>query len=432
MFSPVPHPGQRRNRSRRGAVLVIVLLAMPVLVAAMLLAINSQRLGETRTELQTAADAAARAAALAFVDDRALLGRPEIFQELSDRARDQALRFAAENTADGSAVILDANQANDPDGDIAFGILDTPRSRHLIPVNPRSSDGAYLPFINTVRVAACRTRARGNPAGVFWGKAVGMPSCDVVCRATATLDRDVIGFRPAANVPVPLAPIALRSDPTGDELWAWEPQVEMRLGADLYRFDQAAWRAEFDPNGDGLWEMDVILPAPRIPKKQKGHAQAVQASVWNACLLQLGTEDLGGLARQLRQGVSKQDLAGFGGGLIVPADPRGLAVPGGPWNGDEAAPEWDDFREALRALHRQGERRIWPLYIGFDSETGMPLITGFVAARIVDITEEGGSLNLTLQPCMISTPAAVTDPARREVEGAAVPNRYVCKVRLVN
>ena len=69
----------------------------------------------------------------------------------------------------------------------------------------------FLPQINTVRVNARRLKARGNPVGLLGGNFTGFGATDMAARATATLDRDVVGFQPISDQAIPLAPIALLS-----------------------------------------------------------------------------------------------------------------------------------------------------------------------------------------------------------------------------
>jgi hypothetical protein len=64
----------------------------------------------------------------------------------------------------------------------------------------------------------------------------------------------------------------------------------------------------------------------------------------------------------------------------------------------------------------------------------MPVLIGFVAARVADVGSEGKGegLSFTLQPCVMSTATAVTDARRRGLGPRSIVNPYVCKVRLVD
>jgi hypothetical protein len=408
------------RRTRPGSVAAYALVILPVLTLALALALFATQLGETRTTLQTNADAAALAAVQVLVDDDALLGRPDILRRLMERAEEEARRFAQDNLVGEDGVDLRPNPDNDPDGDIVFGSLDRPRDKHFVVADLGEDREEFLHLINTVRITCARTCARGNPCRLTGGAFLSLRETDLVATATATLDRDVIGFRPVFDQPLPLIPLALLSDPAGANQDSWEYQVEKRGGHDRWRLDKVEDRRKPAPGPDGLFEMEVQL----------GSAGGGRT---NACLLQLGAYDRETLDQQLCEGVRPEHLANFGGELVLGQDNK-LVVPGNPW-GCPAPGTSAHARlcASLEKVRRQGEARIWPLFRGLDDRTGMPALNGFVAARVVHVggDQEGSQgLSFVLQPCMISSAAAVTSSSRRE-SGGKLPNPYLCKVRLV-
>src|SRR5262249_33837494 len=108
---------------------------------------------------------------------------------------------------------LPAKDTDNPyEGDIVFAHLDTPRDKNL--VNVDLTDPVALGTTNSVRVFARRTKARKAGVPLFGSTFLKAISSDVIARATATLDRYVIGIRPVGlHQPAPLVPIALFSDP---------------------------------------------------------------------------------------------------------------------------------------------------------------------------------------------------------------------------
>src|SRR5262249_1932830 len=153
------------------------------------------QLGETHTTLQTNADAAALAAVQVFVDDEALLGRPEIMRRLIGQAEVEAHRYAHVNLVGDDGVEILPNPDNNGDGDIVFGSVERPRDKRFVKADFADKQGEFLRLINTVRITAARTRDRGNPARLTGGPFLSLRETDLVATATATLDRDVIGFR---------------------------------------------------------------------------------------------------------------------------------------------------------------------------------------------------------------------------------------------
>jgi hypothetical protein len=297
------------------------------------------------------------------------------------------------------------------------------------------------PLLNAVRVTARRTRERGNPAGTYFARLFGLPQADVSAAATAVLDRHVVGFRPAGRIPVPLAPLALLSDP--DKPRSWESQVEKPLAqpeprpGDRFRYDRAGRRFLAVPGeapvGDGLCEMEVRLPL-------EGQALDLDdADEANACLLQIGEPAWDVLCRQLAGGVTATDLANRAGQLRLETDahypqPR-LFLPGSQLGPAAGSAELTQVLGALQTLRQTAEPRIWPLFHerhadGVEGQ-GTVVVVGFVAARVVQaqLAAEGTGpdqrtqLALILQPCQAVANAALTD-------AAAAINPYVSKPRL--
>src|SRR5262249_36167555 len=203
----------RQQDRRRGSITPFVLVALLALLAALALAVAYCFLWQTRVEMQNGADAAALAAAAVLADDDTLRHDPALMQALLARARAEAVRFAAFNRVQGSPLDLQAGPDNAADGDLLFGVIDPPRSRQFLATGSLSDPAiTFLEQVNTVRIRAQRTRARGNAARTLLGAAALLPYADVVAEAAAMLDRDVIGFRAVGGRPLPLVPTALLSD----------------------------------------------------------------------------------------------------------------------------------------------------------------------------------------------------------------------------
>jgi hypothetical protein len=400
---------------------VLFLIALPMLVLVLLMALHTGQLEQSRGEVQQVADAAALAGALTLVDDATLLpDGGKAMPALLQRCRGEALRLARANPVLGSPTDLDPNHNNAEDGDIVFGLIDTPGQGQPQPADLAQLD--QLRLINTVRVNAVRSRERGNPLQLIGGTWLNGRSGDLTRTATAFLDRAVIGFRQVGDRPIPLVPIALLSD-LHDEA-SWEQQVELRKGPDNFRCEREPdYRVIFDENqGDGLHEMLVHLHGKH--GERPNHAL-------NCLVLHLGSPSGMELARQVREGVRTADLQALGGELVLGPDNR-LPVPGdlvGP-AGDSAA--FGQLLGALEELREQGEVRAWPLFHPHATEEhGRPILCGFVAARVMAVEAEKSSLHLVLQPACLSSASVVTRSAN---EDAAAPlrNPYICKVRLIN
>lgn len=145
----------RGARKRRGSALVYLMLILAVLTAFASLAVDWGRVQLAKSELETAADAAGRAACAALSDGDVAA------------AKRAAVAAAAANSCDGAPVTLD------PDNDLTFGSWDaTGRT-----FSPTPASG--LPTPNAVRVTLGRTASRGNPIPMAFGSLLGLTSRDV-------------------------------------------------------------------------------------------------------------------------------------------------------------------------------------------------------------------------------------------------------------
>ena len=136
----------------RGAVLIYVAAAMVAFTALTSLVIDLAHLRVVKTQLQFAADSAARSAAAGLS---------------SGSATSNAISAASLTTVDGSPVVIQAS-------DVVVGTW---------------SGGTFAPggtSPNAVKVITARSAARGNAVPVWWGAIIGKSSADVTATATAT------------------------------------------------------------------------------------------------------------------------------------------------------------------------------------------------------------------------------------------------------
>lgn len=177
----------RKPKQERGTVMVLFAIALPVLVGSVALAIDVGLMLSARTQLQSAADAAALAGMQSLRDDGSVSG-----------ARAEAEAYAGRNVAIGENVELDA-------GDVTVGRFDFDSNTF----SPGAGFGAPA-----IRVVA--RRDQGSPAGplrLFFAPIVGIRSADVVADAIATLPRrDLVLAQDRTNSFVDEFPSALEAD----------------------------------------------------------------------------------------------------------------------------------------------------------------------------------------------------------------------------
>src|SRR3954467_3800726 len=96
---------RRAGRTRRGKILVMTALMVPVLFGATLLSTDTAVLVNAEAQLKTAADASALAGAMQLVDETRLRGATNP-ASLMSTARSRTIAVAAQNLVLGSAPAL--------------------------------------------------------------------------------------------------------------------------------------------------------------------------------------------------------------------------------------------------------------------------------------------------------------------------------------
>ena len=157
MFARLKRKFSNFRRDQRGAVFIIVAVAMPVIFGAAAASIDMGHILYIQSELRAAADAAALAATDELDDE--------------DAAKALAVQYAELNmpiTQNGNVV--------DPD-DVILGNWDTDTSTFTAAATPT----------NAVQVTARRSSANGNAIGLYFAKLIGFDSKDVSVLAVASV-----------------------------------------------------------------------------------------------------------------------------------------------------------------------------------------------------------------------------------------------------
>jgi hypothetical protein len=155
---------KKRDRRRRGAVIVWVAVSMIALLGCVGLALDTARVLLVAHELQTAADAGALAGAQ-FVRTDAVLAM------LSARSTTEA------NDAEGDAILLPDNPGNDPGGKVVLGRFDRETRTFT----------ATLTAPNAVKVIACRTTAQNGALPLIFGPIFNVADANVKRQAIAMI-----------------------------------------------------------------------------------------------------------------------------------------------------------------------------------------------------------------------------------------------------
>ncbi len=159
----------RNPSSRRGAIVVLVALLIPIVVVLAAFAVDVAWMQLVRTELRTATDAAARAAAKEL----------SLEQDIRD-ARRAGKRAARQNLVAGEPLLI-------RNRDVQFGSSTQSNSTQRFTFTPGADP------VNGVRVTGARNAAsRGGDVSLFFGGVLGTGDFEPVHQANSTvLDRDI-------------------------------------------------------------------------------------------------------------------------------------------------------------------------------------------------------------------------------------------------
>ncbi len=393
MQSPRVQPEITGRCHRRGSIVPLVTVALLVVMLAIALVLNRLWLDNARIELQSAADAAVLSAAGALAcDDR--LKSLDGMQELLPKARDAAAKIAAENHVAGEPLELDS----EPEGDIRFGRLVENDEQQTIFLETEHDP-------RTIVVTARRNRSHANPVTLVMDGVSG--PANILARAEASLDCDLVGLRPTELVNVPAIPLALSSV-------LWGTQITGRTGTDLFSVDPET--DEVSPGPDGIPEIVV-----------NGVDQETPAT---CCMLDVGTGlSLDPLTKQIEKGITVEHLEGHNGELRSGSTATQLPA---------TANLGGEHLSVLGSM--TGKARIFFLYTPDSPTAPAPTnvrCAGFVAGRVMAIVPvPNHASRIVIQPSVIVTRTAVVakdlpegDPARKTEETAA-KYEYVFKVTL--
>jgi Flp pilus assembly protein TadG len=375
--SPAPDRRVSRRRQmtgRRGSVLVLAALLMVVVFACAALAVDLGYVALSKTQLQSAADASALAAALELPPG---LGADSTskFPAVLLAARDAAADVAsAHRNADRTETYLDG------DRDVEFGQCTWSVAEH------RWVTEWDKPPYNLVGVTICRNQsdsessARGDgPVPTFIAPVLGRNGIAVAVTASAVLFPGV-GIRvvPGSGETAPVLPLTV-------DLESWTSLID-GAGPDDYSVDTDT--NSVSSGGDGLSELNVYPNTnPYLPSGNRGTVNIGSTSNGN-----------GNLNRQILNGITEDDLNGLGIQLRTDAGPFELY--GNP--GVSAS-----LSRSLTAII--GQPRLMPVFVSYTGSGGEALysIVKFVPITIVYVQLDGEAKAVVVQPRWFSSPQVI-------------------------
>lgn len=359
----------------------MVLVSMLVVVGMAALVVDLGPVLTARTELQSAADAAALAGAGTLLNEDRLKGNSQLLAVLT-AARNATATYAGYNEVLGLSPAVPLNSENDRSGDIVLGHLADPTDRST------PLDTSAPVRFNAVQVCVRRDDTENGSIAYAFAKLLGFTSVGVRARATAMFQDGVVGYevrRPGQTAN--LMPLALHETP-----WLNLINGGANASNDNYTYDAQTRQVSAGP--DGLPEINIFPGS--------GNGQLPPGN--------FGTVDIGSqsnstadISRQIREGVNADDLSYFPDGFRL--GPDGTLT----LNGDTglSAAIKDDLQSIL------GEPRAIPLFdhVSGPGNNAWFRVVGFAGVRVmyVKLTGPMKDKKVIVQPAFVSDETAVAD-----------------------
>src|SRR4051794_8763104 len=272
----------KQRQSRKGTIVILAAFLSIVLVGMVAFCVDIGYVLSAKEDMQRSADSAALAACWEY---GARLAKGNTNANAAGYARTTAATYASLNRVTGSPMLLNANTANSPTGDVVFGyISDFKNSQSVF-----QTDGAN--GFNSVQITLRKDSTENGKVPYFFAKIFGMTGQSLHSTAVAGLVHDVSGFKtPAGGGNVGILPYAL-------DLQTWNGLIA-NSGSDAYSYNPATHAVT--AGSDGLVEVNLFPQGTGSPGNR-------------------GTVDIGSsnnstadIARQIVYGISPADFAALG------------------------------------------------------------------------------------------------------------------------
>jgi hypothetical protein len=368
----------------------MVTVMMTMLLGFAALTIDLGMLYNVRGDLQRSADSTALSSAMTLLNQDRLKGTAELYGVIAN-SRTAAFNYAAKNAIYGVPTPTLNNS------DVVVGYLRDPTSTSEI--MDLSDPSRY----NAVRVRVRRDSVTNGPVQLLFGRVFGLNESEVFADATAAFMDGINGFRVTPETGnAGLLPLALK-------VTSWQNLFDGTVHAG----DNWTYNAETDtvtPGPDGILELN-LYPGSGGTQLPPGNFGTVDIGSPNN-----STADL---ARQIRYGVSADDLAYFGGEFKLGPDGTILL------NGDTGLSA--GIKDDLAAII--GQPRTIPLFstVSGPGNNAWFTVVGFAGIRIMDVKLTGSmsSKKVIIQPAMVVDDSALAGPANESSYFVYQPVRLV-------
>lgn len=364
------------RRWPRGMTALLFGLLLPVLVGFAALAVDTAVLATARSQLSTAADAAALAGAQQLATESRVRGTTDMSGPIA-AANAQASTFAAANHVIGQGVTVVQNPNNDPGGDVVVGYLDP----NVLTSTMITAAGSAS-FFNAVQVTAARSADRGGLVPNYFGGLMGFRGSNVSVKSTSVAQNYTIaGFKTAHSASANLLPIVL-------DVTTYS-KILARQTTDSYTYNPTTNTVT---NGsDGVYESVLYPVSAGLP----GNWGTIKVGVSNNSTSILGA--------QIRNGITPAQLATYPNGVIqldTTLTPPAITFGGNP--GISAGIK-DDLESII------GKPVTIPIYdtSGGNGNNSWYHVIAFAGVRVLAVNFQGNPKYVVIQPALVNDPTAI-------------------------
>jgi Flp pilus assembly protein TadG len=360
----------------RGGVAVMSVVLLPLLVGFVALAVDVAVIAVARSQLSTAADAAALAGAAQLATENRVQGGTNLTAEITG-ANTQAAALGSANYVLGNAPVVNTNSSNTSGGQIMVGYLD--------PNNPLStldtSSGSTTLF-NSVQVTTVRDSSHSGLVPSFFAKIMGFQGAGPSVSSTAMAQPySISGFQATGALNANILPIVL-DKPTWQAMMAGTTQ-------DQYTYNASNNTVTAGP--DGITE-SMLYP---VGSGSSGN--------WGTIKIGTNNNSASTLSAQIQYGITPAQLATFPNSTIqldTTQTPPSITFGGNP--GISAG-----IQSALEAII--GKPVTIPIYDqnGGSGNNAWYHVIAFQACRLLAVNFQGNPRYVIIQPALLSDQTAI-------------------------
>ncbi len=389
------HPQPLSKHRRSGSISAWSVFAMIACLCCVAMVVNRGVLSNLRSETDQSARASALAAARNLLNDDFLRTNIQAFETESAqlRAKQAAVDISRLYNVRRNTPLLNEDQIR-----FSSAVVDPNTGRTQFLQNTTRPDRVHVTVANNPGDASGR---------LFLSGITGVKHGQLLSQATAILQNRLLGFRSLKESSIPLIPLALPEDETGKQSDCWTHEIELQRGMDQWAWNSTEMRAE--EIADRLPEITISL-----------HAEEHDLRPKQGTVVSFRKED-----NSVTSAIKM-----FSSGLTTATFPHTrkplLSFPTTVATVKLTAADIDSIAQALNLI--LGKPRIFPLAPVTrgtkDASSIHPELTRVIAARILRLRQYEQSLDITLQPCVLSTPTAVTTSDTTKTP----QNRYIWKI----